>query len=59
MAIRRKTRKVSLECPACGYRMSGSGPGFSVERPGYLDYAVATCPKCSWVFETEKYATLT
>lgn len=58
MAIRRKTHKVTLVCPACGYQSSDSATPFRIERPGSLDYAVATCPQCNWVFESDKYATL-
>ena len=57
-AARRKFRKVALVCPACGFSTANSSARFVIERPGHLNYAVVTCPKCSWVFEAEKYATL-
>jgi len=56
LRIRRAVRTVPLVCPACGLKAANSRAQFSIERPGYLDYAVVTCPKCNWVFEAEKYA---
>jgi hypothetical protein len=57
MAVRRTRHRVPLVCPACGLRAEQSRVPFEVERPGDLDYAVVTCPKCSWVFQADKYAT--